>query len=83
MMWKDIMPVVNSALYGEQRKAEFKPKIRPFPSLIASQITIEECTGVPLPKEGENEFDRKSIVKRAVRFCLFDKMKKCFVFNSV
>ena len=53
----------------------------PVQSSLGVQITIESAEGVPLPAQS-NDFDRNNIVKRLVRFALFDKSKNDFICNT-
>jgi hypothetical protein len=56
-----------------------RPRLRPVPTTLGSQITIESAEGVPLP---ELEADRNNILKRVVRVGLYDTVKEDLIYNS-
>lgn len=76
-----MMPVLTENLTPEQLKPENRPRLRPIPTTLGSQITIELAEGVPLPANSST-FDRQNIVKRVVRVGLFDNVKQDLIFNS-
>ena len=75
-----MMPVVPEQLTPEQASSsEMRPRLRPVPTTLGSQITIESAEGVPQP---ELEADRNNILKRVVRVGLYDTVKEDLIFNS-
>lgn len=81
MMWKDMMPVLTEDLTKEQQTKDNRPRLRPVPTLLGSQITLDGAEGVPLPAQS-SEFDRNNIVKRVIRVGLFDSIKRELIFNT-
>ncbi len=60
---------------------DFHPRVRPFATEIGCEFIFDEATGVPLP--AGNLFDRKNILKRAVRVGIYDTVKRDYLYNSV
>jgi hypothetical protein len=48
---------------------------------LACEISFSGAAGIPLPVQN-NIFDRKDVVKRAVRVGLFDSVKKEYIYNT-
>lgn len=74
-------PLLTEELTKDYMNPHNRPRIRPNPTTLGSIITLDEAEGVPLPPDGP-DFDRKSVVKRAVRIGLYDTVKKDFIHNT-
>ena len=58
------------------------PKLKPSKWSTGCILTIDNCEGVPIPKEGANQINRSNIVHRVIRVGIFDETKKDFLFNT-
>jgi len=43
MTWKDMLPVINETLPREMQAPTTRPKIRPIPTLVGCEITLDSA----------------------------------------
>jgi hypothetical protein len=82
MMWKDMYPIYSDQ-YQERAKGNlqfYKPSYRPLETTLGFEISLEGAAGIICPITDQN-FDRKSIVKRVVRIGVFDTKNKEYIGN--
>jgi hypothetical protein len=83
MLWKDMHPVAVNTLPADMRTPDTMPKIRPIElGLLACEISFSAASGIPLPRQDPATFDRKDVVRRAVRVGLFDSVARTYIHNT-
>lgn len=82
MTWKDMLPVINETLPREMQAPTTRPKIRPIPTLVGCEITLDSAQGILLPVDS-GDFKRVNITKRAIRIGIFDTVKKEYIANAI
>ena len=82
MTWKDMLPVITENLPRDMQAPTARPKIRPIPTLVGCEITLDSAQGILLPPDS-GDFKRANITKRAIRIGIFDTVKKEYIANAI